>query len=128
MVTQITAGVKVSVRTAYQPSYSSPAQSHYVFTYEVIIENQSEFTVQLLRREWQIFDSDGQIRLVEGEGVVGQQPILEPGASHKYISGCNLKTNIGKMKGNYLMEKVVDGSIFQAQIPEFVLIPNYKLN
>jgi ApaG protein len=65
---------------------------------------------------------------VEGEGVVGQQPVLEPGESHEYVSGCNLKTGIGKMRGTYLMERLVDGRQFQVVIPEFVLIVPYKLN
>ena len=70
----------------------------------------------------------GRVREVEGDGVVGQQPILEPGQSHEYISGCNLKTEIGKMKGTYLMERVVDGKHFKVNIPEFVMIVPYKNN
>jgi ApaG protein len=128
MITQVTDGVKVSVETAFQPEYSSPAQFHFVFTYRIKIENNSLYTVQLHRRHWKIYDANGAIREVEGEGVVGQQPILEPGESHEYISGCNLKTEIGKMKGTYLMEKIVDGKKFKVQIPEFVLIVPFKLN
>lgn len=127
-VTEITHGVKVCVSTSYQPEYSSPMQSHYVFTYKVRIENHSDHTVQLLRRHWYIHDANGVIREVEGEGVVGQQPILEPGEVHEYISGCNLKTELGKMKGTYLMEKVVDGKKFRVTIPEFVMVVPYKLN
>lgn len=128
MITEITDGVKVSVATSYQPEYSSPVQSHYVFTYKIIIENHSEYTVQLLRRHWHIYDANGIVREVEGDGVVGQQPVLEPGESHEYISGCNLKTEIGKMKGNYLMERVVDGKHFRVNIPEFVMVVPYKNN
>ena len=75
-----------------------------------------------------ISDSNGEMRQVEGEGVVGQQPVLEPGQSHQYISGCNLKTNIGKMAGTYLMERIIDGKKFQVKIPEFTMIVPYKLN
>ena len=128
MVTKITDGVSVSVFTEYQQEYSSPLRAHYVFTYRILIENHSEHTVKLLRRHWFIYDANALMREVEGEGVVGQQPTLEPGASHEYVSGCNLKTEMGKMKGTYLMERVVDGKQFTVVIPEFMLIAPFKLN
>ena len=128
MDTKTTEGVKVTVTTNYLPDYSSPVQQHYVFAYKINIENNSEFTVKLLRRHWYIHDATGVVREVEGEGVVGQQPVLEPGESHEYVSGCNLKTGMGKMRGTYLMERMVDGKQFNANIPEFVLIVPYKLN
>ncbi|MFD2247765.1 Co2+/Mg2+ efflux protein ApaG [Pontibacter ruber] len=128
MDTKTTEGVKVTVTTNYLPDYSSPVQQHYVFAYKINIENNSEFTVKLLRRHWYIHDATGVVREVEGEGVVGQQPVLEPGESHEYVSGCNLKTGMGKMRGTYLMERLVDGKQFNASIPEFVLIVPYKLN
>ena len=81
-----------------------------------------------MRRHWKIYDAQSAVREVEGEGVVGQQPTLEPGEFHEYVSGCNLKTEMGKMKGTYLMERVVDGSKFRVTIPEFVMIAPYKLN
>jgi ApaG protein len=128
MDTKTTEGVKVTVTTNYLPDYSSPVQQHYVFAYKITIENKSEFTVKLLRRHWYIHDATGTVREVEGEGVVGQQPTLEPGESHEYVSGCNLKTGMGKMRGTYLMERLVDGKQFYASIPEFTLIVPYKLN
>ncbi|MBB6611908.1 Co2+/Mg2+ efflux protein ApaG [Pontibacter sp. Tf4] len=128
MDTKTTEGVKVTVTTNYLPDYSSPVQQHYVFAYKITIENNSEFTVKLLRRHWYIHDATGSVREVEGEGVVGQQPTLEPGESHEYVSGCNLKTGVGKMHGTYLMERLVDGKQFHATIPEFTLIVPYKLN
>jgi ApaG protein len=128
MITQTTQGVKVSVLTQYQPDYSSPKQAHYVFTYKITIENCSQHTVQLLRRHWFIYDSNAVTREVEGEGVVGQQPVLEPGETHEYVSGCNLRTGLGKMKGTYLMERVLDGKIFEVVIPEFVLAAPFLLN
>lgn len=124
----MTKGVKVSVETEYQPSYSSPSQYHYVFTYRVTIENKSESTIQLLRRHWEIFDAALSKREVEGEGVVGQQPVLEPGQQHQYVSGCNLKSGIGKMKGTFLMEKLVDGQKLNISIPEFTMVAPFKLN
>ncbi len=128
MISKITEGVRVSIETDYQQEYSSPLQSHYVFTYRILIENYSEHTVRLLRRHWFIFDANAVIREVEGEGVVGLQPTLEPGASHEYVSGCNLKTEMGKMRGTYLMERIVDGNQFTVVIPEFMLIAPFKLN
>lgn len=128
IVTAITEGVQVSVETNYQPEYSSPTQLHYVFTYRITIENRSDYTVKLHRRHWFIHDANNTIREVEGEGVVGQQPILEPGQIHQYVSGCNLRSGLGKMHGTYLMEKVVDGSQFEVIIPEFTMIVPYLLN
>jgi ApaG protein len=128
MATTTTQGVKVTVTTNYLPDYSSPGQQHFVFAYKINIQNNSEFTVKLLRRHWFIHDSNGVVREVEGEGVVGQQPVLEPGEFHEYVSGCNLKSGIGKMRGTYLMERLVDGRQFNVVIPEFVLIVPYKLN
>ncbi len=128
MVTKITEGVKVSVDTAYQSEYSSPSQYHYVFTYKIQIENCSEYSIQLLRRKWNIFDSNGTVREVSGAGVVGQQPLLEPGEVHEYVSGCNLKTGIGKMNGTYEFERIFDGKSFFVSIPEFTLVVPFKLN
>ena len=127
-ITEITQGVQVSVSTAYQEDYSNPLQFHYVYTYKIRIENKSDATVQLLSRHWFIVDANCDVREVEGQGVVGLQPILEPGESHEYVSGCNLKTEIGKMFGTYTMERVYDGKRFEVVIPEFVLITPYKLN
>ncbi|MFP4091745.1 MAG: Co2+/Mg2+ efflux protein ApaG [Cyclobacteriaceae bacterium] len=128
MVTEITEGVKVSVVTEYQPDYSSPAQNHYVFTYHITIENNSNHTVKLLRRHWFISDASYPTREVEGEGVVGKQPVLEPGDSHQYVSGCNLKSGIGKMYGSYLMERSLDGKQFHAVIPAFNMLAPYRSN
>ncbi len=128
MVTEVTKGIKVTVETEYQPSYSSPSQYHYVFTYRITIENHGDFTIQLKRRQWHIFDAGFISREVEGEGVVGQQPVLEPGQIHQYVSGCNLKSGIGKMVGTYLMERVVDGTTFPVKIPEFSMVAPMRLN
>jgi ApaG protein len=122
MVSAITKGIQVSVETTYQPDFSNPQQHHYVFTYKVRIDNKSNHTVQLLRRRWEIFDAAEIRKIVEGEGVVGQQPILEPGESHTYVSGCNLKSGIGKMRGSFTLEKLRDGQLWEVVIPEFQLI------
>ena len=88
----------------------------------------SNYAVRLLSRHWHIFDSNGAKREVEGEGVVGQQPIIEPGHSHEYVSGCNLKTDMGSMKGEYQMSRLIDHSSFGVQIPEFYLVAPYRMN
>lgn len=128
MVTAITQGVKISVETIYQDEHSNPANEHFMFAYRIEIENLSDYAIQLMRRQWLIFDSNGSVREVEGEGVVGVQPIIPPGESYSYASGCNLKTDIGSMKGHYTMIRLVDETTFKVDIPEFQLIVPYKLN
>lgn len=128
MVTKITDGIKISVDTLYQPEYSNPGGEHFMFAYQIRIDNLSDHTIQLLRRKWLIFDSNGTHREVEGEGVVGQQPIIDPGESHEYVSGCNLRTEIGTMKGFYQMQRLIDGKLFDVNIPEFQLFCPFKMN
>jgi len=128
MVTAVTEGIQVSVEVTYQAEFSNPHQHHFVFTYRVTIENKSQHTYQLLTRKWEIFDAAEAPKIVEGTGVVGQQPILEPGESHSYVSGCNLKSGLGKMKGIFTMEKVFDGKHIDVIIPEFQLIANFFQN
>ena len=128
MVNTITDGVKVSIETLYQQEYSNPANEHFMFAYKVNIENMTDYAVQLMRRHWHIFDSNGTHRDVAGEGVVGLQPVIEPGNQHEYVSGCNLKTEMGTMKGEYQMLRLLDNHQFDVQIPEFQLVAPYKLN
>jgi ApaG protein len=128
MVAAITNGIKVSVFTEYQPLYSDPLKFNYAFSYKIRIENNSDFTVQLLSRHWFIFDSISHKYEVKGEGVVGHKPIIEPGDFHEYISGCNFRSNIGKMHGSFFMEKLIDGKKIEVKIPEFLMIVPYRLN
>lgn len=128
MVSQITQGVKVTVRTQFQSTFSKPEMHHYLFTYKIIIENHSEYTVQLLKRHWHIFDSSGEHREIEGDGVVGQQPILAPNEIYEYESACNLTTDMGKMRGLYLMNRIIDKEKILIEIPEFQLIAPQRLN
>ena len=128
MVSAVTRGVKVSVENYYQSDSSSPLQGEYMFAYRINIINESQDAVKLLRRHWFIVDSNGQVRAIEGEGVVGQQPVLEQNARYEYVSGCNLKTEVGKMYGTYLMERLYDNRQFFVSIPEFKLIAPQKLN
>jgi ApaG protein len=128
MVSAITSGIKVSIEVTYQAEFSSPHQHHYVFTYKVFIENTGSQTVQLLRRRWEIYDAAESLKIVEGIGVVGQQPVLEPGASHSYVSGCNLKSGLGKMKGTYTFERLKDGKKVEVPVPEFQMIADIFTN
>jgi ApaG protein len=128
MVSEITNGIRVSVQTEYQAYHSNPLKQHYVFAYRIRIENHSSKTVRLLRRFWEISDLNGNNYTVEGEGVVGLQPIIEPNESHEYVSGCNFETPLGKMSGFYTMEKLQNGQNFDVTIPEFVMVVPYLLN
>ena len=124
----VTKGIKVSVVAEFQPFYSDPERHHFAFSYRIRIENHSESTMKLLKRHWYIWDSIGVSDEVMGDGVVGYQPIIEPGSSHEYVSGCNFKSGIGKMYGFYTMERILDGKTFLIVIPEFVMMVPYLLN
>lgn len=128
MTSQISEGVKISVETFYQPEYSNPLNSEYMFAYRITIENTNNFPVQLLTRHWYIFDSDASQREVEGDGVIGVQPVIGSGETYQYVSGCNLKTDIGKMRGTYIFMNLHDKSSFIATIPSFDLFAPFKLN
>lgn len=128
MISKISEGVEVSVETYYQPDYSNLLQSEFMFAYRITIENQNLFPVKLLRRHWQIFDSNGSLREVEGEGVVGVQPVINPGERYQYVSGCNLRTEMGKMSGIYQMENLLSKKMFNVNIPAFEMIVPFKNN
>ncbi len=128
MVTKISSGVSVTVEVLFQPAYSNPLGNEYMFAYRIIIENHNNFTVKLLTRHWYIFDSNGEYREVEGEGVVGLQPFIKPGEEFQYTSGCNLRTEMGRMQGVYFMENQNNKQQFQVQIPAFEMIAPSKYN
>lgn len=128
MVSAITQNIGVSVETFYQARQSKPELDLYVYSYRITIKNESEYTVQLLSRFWEIFDVIMEKRIVEGEGVVGEKPILSPGESYQYVSYCQLKTDAGSMKGFYTFQREVDDVVFDATIPEFMLLPEYRRN
>ncbi|MEZ4986471.1 MAG: Co2+/Mg2+ efflux protein ApaG [Saprospiraceae bacterium] len=115
----ITNGIRVSVQPQYQPAYSRPVLGQYVFSYHIVIENCSDQTVQLLYRHWIITDGIGFTREVEGEGVIGLQPVLEAGAVHAYDSWCPLPTPLGFMEGRYLMARTDNNERFYVDIPRF---------
>ncbi len=128
METLITNGIRVSVETAYQPHYSNPVENKFIFAYRITIENLGQQTVQLLRRHWIITESTGVAREVEGEGVIGRQPVLQAGESHQYVSWSHISTGLGKMAGTYHMVYSDSELPFQAEIPEFLLVAPFLLN
>ncbi len=128
MVTAITHNIRVSVEVIYQPGYSRPLKHEYVFAYRITIENLGFHSVQLLRRHWHIWDSIGHWREVEGEGVVGQQPILHAGEVHQYTSGCPLVSDMGFMFGSFQMIQLENHAEFEVEVPKFQLIAPFKAN
>ena len=128
MISKISEGITISVETYYQPDYSNPVNSEFMFAYRITIENNNAFPVKLLRRHWHIYDSNGSLREVEGEGVVGVQPQINPTESYQYVSGCNLRSEIGKMHGTYLMENINTNKSFDVMIPAFEMCAPFKLN
>ncbi len=120
--------MKVSVETFYQPDYSNPQQSEFMFAYRITLENHNAFPVKLHRRHWFIFDSNGSEREVEGEGVVGVQPVLQPGENYQYVSGCNLRSEMGRMNGHYEMEDLQSKKFFNVMIPAFEMMAPMKCN
>lgn len=128
MITEVTCGVKVSVITQFEEDLSNPANRHYIFSYRIIIENQNPFEIQLLRRHWFIKDSMSEMREIEGEGVVGQQPVIDSGEIYEYESACNLVSDFGMMHGEYLFRKGLTDELLRVSIPEFKLEILGKLN
>jgi ApaG protein len=122
-----TNGVRVQVRSAYIPERSAPRQGHYFFAYFVRISNLGRQTVQLVTREWVITDANGNVERVHGPGVVGEQPVLEPGESFEYSSFCPLPTPIGSMQGSYQMVSP-SGERFDALIAPFSLAVPTAIN
>ena len=122
-----TRGVRIQVQSAYIPENSSPGENRYFFAYRVRISNEGTETVQLISREWIITDGDGEVERVKGPGVVGQQPVIPPGAAFEYTSFCPLPTPIGSMHGSYQMV-TADGEGFDATIAPFSLAVPTALN
>jgi ApaG protein len=123
-----THGITVTVRTTYLPEHSNPREQRFVFGYHIVIENGGNYTVQLMQRNWKIVDSNGVIREVSGDGVVGRQPVLMPGQIHEYMSFCNLFSEIGKMGGFFTMHRSDTNESLTVEIPEFQMVAPSKLN
>ena len=120
MYERITRGVKVIVRPQYLDGHSKPEEGHFVWSYCVTIENHGRETVTLRTRYWKITDATGHVQEVRGAGVVGEQPVLKPGDSYSYTSGCPLKTSSGFMVGAYQMQ-LPTGEFINVEIPAFSL-------
>lgn len=128
--------IQVKVKPQYIENQSIPAEQKYVFAYHVDIYNPSHHTVQLMTRHWLITDGNGKLQEVQGEGVIGETPILGPGESYQYSSGAVLSTEVGSMSGHYGMRLILeaeeesegDALLFNAQIPVFTLAVPSALN
>ena len=120
----VTRNIRVHVETEYAPGRSDPAQNQWFFLYTIRLTNEGRDTVQLISRHWIITDAMGQIEEVKGKGVVGKQPVLEPGESFEYTSGCELTTPFGTMRGSYQMETGKQEP-FEIEIPPFTLTEPY---
>mgnify|MGYP002780888769 CR=1 FL=1 len=117
----VTDGITVRVAVSYLPEQSAPASGRWFWSYHIRIENGSDRSVQLLSRHWLITDGRGSLHEVRGEGVVGEMPLIAPGASFDYVSGCPLSTPSGVMRGSYRMVDE-NGTPFDVEIPAFSLL------
>jgi ApaG protein len=124
--TKTTRGIRVSVRAFYLADQSKPDEGQFVWAYRVTIANEGRETVQLLRRTWRITDANGRTQRVHGPGVIGQQPVIEPGESFEYTSGTPLETGSGYMTGAYHMVASDSGEKFDVDIPIFSLDSPFK--
>jgi len=128
MSTLITSGIQISVTTNFRPDLSDITTTEYFFNYHIDIQNMNAFDVQLISRDWYIFDSLSDARYVSGAGVIGEQPILKPDDSFRYTSGCDLRSELGMMKGFYTFKNLEDGTLFEVFVPTFLLEYPKKLN
>ncbi|WP_445732343.1 Co2+/Mg2+ efflux protein ApaG [Mariniflexile sp.] len=128
MVQQVTRGIKISVETTYEGSFYKNYKIQYAFGYTVTIENQSKDSVQLNARHWEILDALNNVEVVSGEGVIGKKPVLKPGESHTYTSGCLLTSPFGAMQGHYSMVNFTTTKNFKVTIPTFKLSAPFAIN
>lgn len=128
MVQQVTSGIKISVQTTFEGTFYKNYKVHFAFGYKVTIENQSKGAVQLNSRHWRIYDALNNVEIIEGEGVIGKKPVLKPGESHTYTSGCLLSSPFGAMQGHYNMVNFTNTNKFKVYIPSFKLSAPFALN
>ena len=126
--TLITSGVQITVTTQFRQDFSCLQESVYFHNYRIDIINENDFDVQLISRDWYIFDSLNDPNYVKGPGVVGEQPIIKPGENYTYTSGCELKSDVGMMKGFYTFLNISTTMNFQVFVPTFKLEFPGKLN
>jgi ApaG protein len=118
-----TEGIRIRVGAQYLPDRSDPMLGRHTYAYRVVITNEGDSTAQLLSRHWIILDAENDRREVRGEGVIGEQPVLQPGQSFEYVSGCTMPTEWGTMEGTYQLIRE-DGEVFDAAIGRFFLAPS----
>ncbi|ULC60449.1 Co2+/Mg2+ efflux protein ApaG [Flaviramulus sp. BrNp1-15] len=128
MVQQVTKGIKISVDTTYEGSFYKNYKIQFAFGYTITIENQSKDSVQLNARHWEILDALNNVEVVTGEGVIGKKPVLKPGESHTYSSGCLLTSPFGAMQGHYDMVNFTTTKKFKVTIPTFKLSASFAIN
>ena len=128
MINHVTRGIKISVKVFFDGSYFKNYILNYSFSYTISISNQSKNSVQLKSRHWRIFDSLNTDIIIDGEGVIGEKPIIKPGDSHEYSSVCLIKSTVGAMRGFYNMIDINTGKKFRAYIPTFKLNSPQALN
>lgn len=128
MVQQITKGIKISVVTNFEGTFYKNYKIHFAFGYQVTIENQSKDYVQLNSREWIIYDALNKKEVITGEGVIGKKPVIKPGESHTYSSGCLLTSPFGAMRGFYNMINFTTTKGFKVAIPKFNLSTPFAIN
>ena len=128
MINHVTRGIKISVSTSFEGTYFKNYKIHFAFSYQITIDNQSKDSVQLTSRHWEIFDALNNKEIVDGEGVVGKKPVIKPGESHTYSSGCLLSSPIGAMNGFYNMVNFTSTKCFKVFIPTFKFSAPFALN
>ncbi|AEE18723.1 ApaG protein [Dokdonia sp. Hel_I_63] len=128
MVQQVTRGIKISVETTFEGTFYKNHKMRYAFGYKITIANQSKDSVQLMARHWRITDALSAPETVAGEGVIGKKPVLKPGESHTYSSGCLLNSAFGAMQGFYQMVNFTTTRNFRVKIPVFKLSAPFALN
>lgn len=124
----VTEGIQVVVETYYNAAFSDPKLNHYLFGYKIFISNLGTDPVKLLDRHWDIVDGTGFIREVDGPGVIGLQPVIQPNTTFSYESACDLLTPVGNMSGYYFMRNLGTREQIQVQIPLFIMEVPWLLN
>lgn len=128
METLTTKGVVIEVNSMYRQTYCEGQDCQNIFSYQIHIINKNEFPIQVISRYWRITDSFGYVVEVNGEGIVGEQPIILPNSYYEYTSGCNLNAEMGTMEGKYICQNIINDEFFEVAIPKFLLCMPVKLN
>lgn len=127
-ISKISSGIRISVQTILNMEVSLVDQNRFFYNYHITIENINPYPVCLLKRHWEIFDSLHELRVVDGDGVVGLTPVIQPNEKFSYSSGCDMFSEVGFMKGYYTFERLDKNLYFEVEVPKFDLIFFGKLN